>query len=117
MSTNCEKTDVAAAFIDFFVNDEEANKILAGERGVPISSSIRTALEGQLTDAEKEIYTYIDKVGKNGDGQYVNLNEPAPMEAIRDRFNLDMEKVISGEMTAEQAAQDVLDFSNQQFAK
>jgi len=117
MSTNCEKTDVAAAFIDFFVNDEEANKILAGERGVPISSSIRTALEGQLTDAEKAIYTYIDKIGRNGDGQYVNLNEPAPMEAIRDRFNLDMEKVISGEMTAEEAAQDVLDFSNQQFAK
>lgn len=117
MSTNCSNTEVSAAFIDFFVNDEEANKILAGERGVPINTKVREALEPQLTDAEIQIYDYIDKIGRSDDGQYVNLNEPAPMEAIKERFNLDMEKAISGELSVKEAAQDVLDFANQEFAR
>jgi len=117
MSTNCNNTEVAAALIDFIVNDEEANKILAGERGVPISSKIREMLESQLTDAEVQIYAYIDKIGKSEDGQYVNLNEPASFEAIKERFNLSMEKAISGEYTITEAAQDVLDFSSQQLGQ
>ncbi|MEG0214814.1 MAG: extracellular solute-binding protein, partial [Hungatella sp.] len=115
-SSTYEYPDVAAAFINFFVNDIEANKVLAGERGVPINSAVREALVPQLTTAENQIYDYIDKVSKFEDGKFVNINEPAQQEIVKKRFELDLEKVISGELTPEAAAQDVFDFANAEFA-
>lgn len=52
----------AAKFIDFITNDVDANLLLKGERGVPISSAIREALLPTLDETQKEIYRYIDAV-------------------------------------------------------
>src|SRR5262249_34921277 len=44
----------AAMFIDFLTNDVEANKILLGERGVPISPKVAEAIKPLLTTAQIE---------------------------------------------------------------
>ncbi len=49
----------AAMFIDFFTNNVEANQILLAERGVPVSSEVRTALEPMLGVAQKQMFDYI----------------------------------------------------------
>jgi pectin-derived oligosaccharide transport system substrate-binding protein len=49
----------AAMFIDFITNDVEANKILLGERGVPISPKIADAIKPLLTPAQVETQDYL----------------------------------------------------------
>ena len=48
LSTNSEHPAEAALFIDFFTNSEEANQILAAERGVPISTVVQDAIRPVL---------------------------------------------------------------------
>jgi multiple sugar transport system substrate-binding protein len=56
----------AAMFIDFMTNDVEANKILLGERGVPISPRIQEAIKPLLSPAQVETLNYISLVEKEG---------------------------------------------------
>ncbi|MGB3984840.1 MAG: ABC transporter substrate-binding protein, partial [Limnochordia bacterium] len=57
--------DAAVLFIDFFTNDVEANKILMAERGVPISSKVREALQPYLTDVQIQMFEYLDLVSQH----------------------------------------------------
>jgi len=56
----------AAMFINFFINDIEAGKILMAERGVPVSKKVQLALKPILTPVEKEIFNFIATVEKYG---------------------------------------------------
>ncbi|GAE08490.1 predicted rhamnose oligosaccharide ABC transport system, substrate-binding component [Paenibacillus sp. JCM 10914] len=42
----------AAKFISFFINDIEANKLIKGERGVPVSSKVKEELKALLSENE-----------------------------------------------------------------
>jgi multiple sugar transport system substrate-binding protein len=55
----------AAMFIDFITNNVDANKILLGERGVPISPAIQEAIKPLLTPAQVETQNYVSYVEKN----------------------------------------------------
>ncbi|MFO7632514.1 MAG: ABC transporter substrate-binding protein, partial [Caldilinea sp.] len=52
----------AAMFIDFFTNNIEANEALMAERGVPISSEVRTALEPMLDVSQQLMFDYIASI-------------------------------------------------------
>jgi multiple sugar transport system substrate-binding protein len=56
----------AAMFIDFMTNDVEANKVLLGERGVPISPTIQEAIKPLLTPSQVETQNYIGLIEKEG---------------------------------------------------
>ena len=51
----------AAMFIDFFTNDIEANKILGGERGVPIATKVATGIKPSLNKKAVESFTVIER--------------------------------------------------------
>lgn len=59
-----KQKEAAARFISFFVNNVDANRILLGERGVPIMRNVRDALEQNLDPADKAIYDYLTQLGK-----------------------------------------------------
>ena len=63
VTSNSEHPQEAAAFIDWFTNSIECNEILMAERGVPVSSAVRDALEPLLGIAQQEMFNYIDRVG------------------------------------------------------
>lgn len=65
ISSNSKHKEEAAKFINFFVNDIEANQILKGERGVPISSAVREDLQKSLTPAQQQAYQYMDYVSEH----------------------------------------------------
>ena len=65
----------AAKFINFFVNDVEAGKILGVERGVPMSPTVREAILPQLNPTEQETVKYVNLL-KDQVGDYP---PPAPM--------------------------------------
>lgn len=109
--------EVCAEFINFFINSPEANQILLGERGVPVTSAVRTAIEPSLSDLEKDIYAYVAMVGSRKDSKDVFINEPSQQNAIKDEFKNQMDRVNAGEVTAQEAAQNVFDFATDSFKR
>jgi multiple sugar transport system substrate-binding protein len=55
----------AAMFVDFFTNSLEANDVLFAERGVPIASKVRQALQPKLGKSQAEMFAYLDRLGKD----------------------------------------------------
>ncbi|QAY68382.1 extracellular solute-binding protein [Paenibacillus protaetiae] len=49
----------AAKFINFWVNDVEANKLILGERGVPVSSTVQEAIKPLLSPAQQQVFDYV----------------------------------------------------------
>ena len=62
MLESSKNKDLAAKFIDFFVNDLEANRILLAERGVPIPTNVREDLYNRVDAANRYLFDYITKV-------------------------------------------------------
>lgn len=97
-----EYKEAAARFISYFVNDIDAGKVLLGERGVPISTSVRSALSDNLTVENKAIYDYLNLVSKEGKMEIV-LNSPVQQQ-IQDIFKGLTEQVVAGKTTPAEAA-------------
>ena len=108
--TNSEHKEEAAKFINFFLNDDGANKILQGERGVPIMSVARDAVEVDASDAMVEVLDYIDYVGDNANPDLNNIENPNTPEIIS-QYELLLDQVIYDEITPEEAAQQIYDFA------
>jgi multiple sugar transport system substrate-binding protein len=64
ITANSKHPKEAAMFVDFMTNDVEANKILLGERGVPISTKIQDAIKPLLTPAQVETQDYLAIIAK-----------------------------------------------------
>ncbi|MDR2095286.1 MAG: extracellular solute-binding protein [Treponema sp.] len=53
ITAKAENPSLAAKFLNFFLNDPEANDIISGERGVPVVASVRDALNAKLSPPQK----------------------------------------------------------------
>ena len=67
----------AARFIDFFINNIEANKLLKGERGVPISSKVVSEVKKDLPEEQKRVFAYVMKAENSNK----NLEKAYPLGA------------------------------------
>ncbi len=59
VTQQCQHPAEAAMFIDYFTNNLEANDVLFAERGVPVSSPVRTYLADKVDPVTAEIFQYI----------------------------------------------------------
>lgn len=97
-----EHKEEAAKFISWFVNSEEANAILKGERGVPIMANVRDALAADVDEATKATYDFINLVGALASNP--PPLEPAAQTELEDiRKQID-EEVMFGMITPEEGA-------------
>ena len=117
ISKDSKVPEEAAKFINFFINSEEANAILLGERGVPIMSNVRDLLQKDADDVTKLMYSYLDLVGTFKTGGEVNVISPEEKTIIEDQYKLLIEQVIYGDKTPEEAANELFDFASKQFTK
>ncbi|MCB5953171.1 extracellular solute-binding protein [Enterococcus sp. BWT-B8] len=62
ISETSKEKDAAAKFVDFIVNDEEANKIIGTERGIPANAAAKEAIYEEMTETEKATSDYLDKI-------------------------------------------------------
>ncbi|HMQ52959.1 MAG TPA: sugar ABC transporter substrate-binding protein [Anaerolineae bacterium] len=62
ITTQAQHPDEAARFINYFINDVEANEVLLAERGVPISPEIQQALEPLLGPPQRAAFEYVKRV-------------------------------------------------------
>lgn len=102
IAKNSKHKQAAAEFLNFFANSVEANQILKGERGVPIMRHVREALAEGLSDAEKEIYSYLTNLGREAATDIV-LDAPVGIQ-IRDIYIRLAEEVVFGRITPARAA-------------
>lgn len=98
--TDCPEE--AVKFINFITNDLECNKILMGERGVPVSSEIRKGLAPLLTDTAKKMFDYIDLAAKHA--SKISPPFPAYLNEVQDSYQKIHEKVLFEMMTVDEAA-------------
>lgn len=102
ITKNSQNKEEAAKFIDFFINDVEANKIILGERGVPVSSVVKEALIPELEPAQAKVFEFISWAEQNSSPG----NGPDPIGAgeVIDAIDSITEQLYFDQITPEQAA-------------
>jgi hypothetical protein len=98
ITANTTHAKEAAKVIDFFTNDIEANKVLKGERGVPINTKVLTALKADLDATSADSFDLIQR----GAAYATKLppNDPPPWTSILNNvFTPTAKHIISEEMT------------------
>lgn len=93
----------AGAFITFFLGDIEANKILLGDRGLPVVPAVRSALAGTADRQNAIVFDYITLVA--GRSSPPDLAYPEAEEEALDLFQKTTQEVRFGRLTPAQAAQ------------
>ncbi|MFT4183827.1 MAG: ABC transporter substrate-binding protein [Rhizobium sp.] len=100
--------EAAAKFINFFVNDVDAGKILGVERGVPMSPAVRAAILPTLNPVEQQTVGYVELL-KDQVGTY-----PAPAPLGSQEFDQNVARPVAdqlafGKITVAEAAQRLVD--------
>jgi multiple sugar transport system substrate-binding protein len=65
VTDGCETVDEAAAFIDFFTNNLEANEVLFAERGVPVSTPVLEHLSGLVDTATGATFEFVAAIAED----------------------------------------------------
>jgi multiple sugar transport system substrate-binding protein len=63
VAADSQVKEECAKFINWFINSEEANAIIAGERGTPVSAAVREYMigTGTMTPQQVDMFEYVDK--------------------------------------------------------
>jgi multiple sugar transport system substrate-binding protein len=112
ITSQARQPEEAARFIDFFTRNIEANEILLAERGVPIDSEIRAALEPLLGASQQATFDYISDVTENS-----SPIPPADVAGHADLISnvymaLAIDPFLYGEINAEEAVQTLREEGN-----
>ena len=108
ISANAEKVEEAAKFINYWVNDEEANLFIAGHRGVPINTEIATLVGQSLDENSMMVFEYMNLMAENASDLYAP--DPQAHSEIADEYNRQVQAVLYGESTPEDAAKALVDY-------
>ncbi|MEI7025154.1 ABC transporter substrate-binding protein [Paenibacillus sp. y28] len=102
IAKNSKQKEEAMKFIDFWTNDVEANQIIKGERGIPISSKIKDSLKPTLDATQTKVFDYITWAEQNSSP----LDPPEPVGAaeITKLINDLNEQILYKKTTPEDAA-------------
>jgi multiple sugar transport system substrate-binding protein len=115
VAKNYKYPEWAVKFIDFFTNDLEANKILLGERGIPISSKVREGIKPYLTGIQKVMFDFSDVFRKHSSPSTYTF--PPASAQIEDLLLTLAQKTLYGELTPEQAAKEFREKANKILAE
>lgn len=100
----------AALLTDFLLNDPEAGKILGANRGVPVSSKVRDALQPQLSDVDKKQFDFVSKVTKVA--KPINIIDPKGAGEVRQLLGTTSQEIQFGKKTPEQGAKEFIEKAN-----
>jgi pectin-derived oligosaccharide transport system substrate-binding protein len=90
----------AALLVDFLVNSREAADVILTDRGIPVNSGLRKAIQPKLDASDKAASTYLDDV-KVSPPPRLTPNGASNIEKILQRHT---EQVLFGQVTPEAAA-------------
>ncbi|SDK00847.1 ABC transporter substrate-binding protein [Sediminibacillus albus] len=102
IAKNSEHKQAAAEFLDFFVNNVEANKLILGDRGVPGSSEVKDALKSEISEAQQQVFEYIEWAEQNSSP--MGAPDPAGAGEVIELLDTLAEQISYGQVTPEDAA-------------
>jgi multiple sugar transport system substrate-binding protein len=110
---SAENPALAAKFLNFFLNDPEANDIISGERGVPVVSAVRESLGNKLSGSQKAAFDILSEaVAKN----YVSpIDPPYPAKSgeVNALLRDIMVQVLNKSISSAEGAEDFITRANQ----
>ena len=111
ITSHTDHPDAAAALVDFWINTQEAHEIMLAERGVIPNTRIAAAVYDMLSPMAQ---LQSEFVGWMADGNSTPVNPPRPEGSgqVLAELLLITEAVTMGQLTPEQAAQQIFDFGN-----
>lgn len=111
VSTDCKNPEEAVKVLDYITNSVECNKVLLGERGVPISQKVSEAITSELDETNQKIVSYINEV-VTPTCSTINPAAPNGANEVYDLLKTLEEQVLYGQTTAEDAAQQLFEEGN-----
>ncbi|MCL6590760.1 MAG: extracellular solute-binding protein [Firmicutes bacterium] len=108
--------DEAVKFINYFINDLEANQILLAERGIPIIPKIRDALMDIMPPVNRQIFEFINLAGNNNASPIDPADPPGASEVLKIFRTIDQE-VLYGATSAKEAAAKFMAQANEILGK
>ena len=106
----------AVKFINYFTNDIEVNKVLLAERGIPIAPAVRNALKKLVDPVNKQVFEYIELVGKNNASPIDPADPPGAGEVLKVFRTIDQE-VLYGAVSAKDGAAKFIKQANEILAR
>jgi multiple sugar transport system substrate-binding protein len=103
VSQNSEHKEAAADFLNFFMNDIEANKLILGDRGVPGSSEVKEALMSEVSEAQAQVFEYVEWAEQNSSP--MGAPDPAGAGEVIELLDTMSEQISYGQITPEEAAE------------
>ena len=115
ISKNSKHKEEAARFIDFWVNDIEANKLIKGDRGVPVNSQVIEAVKPTLDPALVKVFDYVAWAQENSSP--MDPPDPPGAAEIIALFKEVTEAMDFGKLSPEDAAKRFREEANAILAK
>jgi multiple sugar transport system substrate-binding protein len=104
VAASSKQKEEATKFINFWINDIEANKIIKGERGVPVSSKVKDALKPLLTENEQKIFDYVAWAEKPENSSPMDPPSPVGAAEIEKMLRDLSEQILYKKISIEDAA-------------
>jgi multiple sugar transport system substrate-binding protein len=98
--------DLAAKFVNFIINDLEANRILLAERGIPVPSHVREDLAPRVDPNMKYLFDYITKVTPFTSP--IDPPDPAAAGEVRDVMRPILLQCLSGRIASDAAVSQMI---------
>ncbi|QTL97295.1 extracellular solute-binding protein [Iocasia frigidifontis] len=110
VSANTEHPKEAITFLNFWLHDIEAGKILGTDRGVPTESKVKAVLKEDASEIDQAVFDYIDLAAANA-GEALAAQPPAYQEVVAAYEDVYW-KVIYKQITPEEGAKEFREKAN-----
>ncbi|MCL2479596.1 MAG: ABC transporter substrate-binding protein [Treponema sp.] len=110
MLSSSKNKDLGAKFVNFFLNDLEANRFLLAERGIPVPTDVRSDLAGRVDPAMKYMFDFITRVTP-----YTSpIDPPAPsaVDELRDMTRPIILQCYTGQISSDAAMAQIVKTAN-----
>ena len=65
ISANSQNKEEAVKYLNWFINDKEANEILLGERGIPANTEVADHIAPMMSETDQQVIKFISVVSEN----------------------------------------------------
>ena len=105
MAESSTNKDLAARFINFFINDFEANRILLAERGIPVPSNIQNDVYRLVNQDVRYTFDYITRITPYAGGGHVYPGNAGEVETMLKSVT---QRILTGRTTLDAGLQEMV---------
>ena len=116
VSTQSKNPDAAVALVNWLINNVDANKCIAADPGVPVSSVVANSMAGEMTGIQARVFDYITNVVTPSCSPS-NPPAGAGSSEVIALINKLAEEIEYGKLTAAEAAEQIFTEGNRIMAE